>query len=86
IMAVLCAARDFPPNRSLTIYMSSQYAIRAFCYWAGDNETRGWSCANGNQLRDTTEWISRRRAPIEFRWLSAKEPNASMSAAKKAAK
>jgi ribonuclease HI len=86
ILAVLCAARDCPLNRSLTIFMSSQYVIRAFCYWAGDNETRGWSCANGEELRDATEWISRRRAAIEFRWLSSKEQNTSMAAAKKAAK
>ncbi|KAJ7021683.1 hypothetical protein C8F04DRAFT_927500, partial [Mycena alexandri] len=60
-LAVLCAARDAPLDTNLLIYMSSQYTIRSFCYWAGDNETRGWSCANGDELRDAVEWLAARR-------------------------
>ncbi|KAJ7856019.1 hypothetical protein B0H13DRAFT_1551308, partial [Mycena leptocephala] len=76
VMAVLCAARDCPQNKSLVIYTCSEYVIRSFCYWAGNNETRGWSCANGEEFCDAVGWIARRRAPINFRWVSAKQPNA----------
>ncbi|KAJ7017090.1 hypothetical protein C8F04DRAFT_886534, partial [Mycena alexandri] len=75
ILAVLCAVRDSPVNASLAIYMSSQYVIRSFCYWAGDNETRGWSCANGDSMRETVEWMSCREARVNFRWVSSKEAN-----------
>ncbi|KAJ7699696.1 hypothetical protein B0H14DRAFT_2297662, partial [Mycena olivaceomarginata] len=61
--------------KSLIVYTSSQYAIRSFCFWAGDNETRGWSCANGDVLRDTVGWISRRRASVDFRWVAATSAN-----------
>ncbi|KAJ7887772.1 hypothetical protein B0H13DRAFT_1627379, partial [Mycena leptocephala] len=75
ILAVLCAARMCATNRSLAIYMSSEYVIRAFCYWAGDNETRGWTCANGDELRDAVSWLAHRRAPTEFRWVGSKSGN-----------
>ncbi|KAJ7864941.1 hypothetical protein B0H13DRAFT_1465569, partial [Mycena leptocephala] len=71
IMAVLCAVRDCPRNQDLVIYMTSQYIIRAFCYWAGDNETRGWTCANGDDLCDAVGWLALRRATVKFRWVSA---------------
>ncbi|KAJ6456012.1 hypothetical protein C8R47DRAFT_920404, partial [Mycena vitilis] len=86
ILAVLCAARDYLPERSLVVYMGSEYVIRSFCYWAGDNETRGWSCANGDELRDAVAWIARRSAPMEFRFVSSKTANTSLRAAKEAAK
>ncbi|KAJ7882361.1 hypothetical protein B0H14DRAFT_2234926, partial [Mycena olivaceomarginata] len=75
ILAVLCAARDCPRDRNLAIHMSSEYVIRSFCYWAGDNETRGWSCANGDRLRDAVAWLAYRSAPTEFRWVGAKGGN-----------
>ncbi|KAJ7165194.1 hypothetical protein C8R46DRAFT_832983, partial [Mycena filopes] len=59
VLAVLCAVRDCPVDRSVVIYTSSEYIIRLFAYWAGDNETRGWYCANGDELRDAVEWIAR---------------------------
>jgi hypothetical protein len=66
--------------------MSSEYVIRSFCYWAGDNETRGWSCANGDRLRDAVAWLAYRSAPTEFRWLGAKGGNPSLLKAKDLAK
>ncbi|KAJ7918047.1 hypothetical protein B0H13DRAFT_1607948, partial [Mycena leptocephala] len=69
ILAILCAARNCPTNKSLIVHTSSQYAIRSLCFWVGDNETRGWTCANGDTLRDTVEWIASRQAPINFRWV-----------------
>ncbi|KAJ7127447.1 hypothetical protein C8R43DRAFT_1074895, partial [Mycena crocata] len=71
ILAVLCAARDSPPEKNLIIYTSSEYIIRSFCFWAGDNETQGWSCANGKDISIAVEWLARRRAPTEFRWIPA---------------
>lgn len=86
ILGVLCAVRDCPPDKSLAIYMSSQYVIRSFCYWAGDNETRGWSCANGDELCDAVEWIAQRRAPVEFRWVASNSGSQSLLAAKRSAR
>ncbi|KAJ7166096.1 hypothetical protein C8R46DRAFT_294118, partial [Mycena filopes] len=85
-LAVLCAARDAAPGASLLIYTCSQYAIRSFCYWAGDNETRGWSCANGDELRDAAEWLAARTGPTNFRWVESKSSNPAMIAAKRGAK
>ncbi|KAF7363667.1 RNA-directed DNA polymerase from mobile element jockey [Mycena sanguinolenta] len=86
ILAILCAVRDCSSDKSLVIYTSSQYAIRSFCYWAGDNETRGWTCANGDALRDSVAWIAQRRAPLEFRWVKTAEDNMMMKGAKTHAK
>ncbi|KAJ6582006.1 hypothetical protein B0H19DRAFT_887732, partial [Mycena capillaripes] len=69
ILAVLCAAQDCPRNRELIIYMSSQYIIRSFCYWAEDNETRGWTCTNSDQICNTVGWLALWRALVEFRWV-----------------
>ncbi|KAJ6481962.1 hypothetical protein C8R45DRAFT_1151220 [Mycena sanguinolenta] len=82
ILAVLCAVCECPTGRSLVIYTSSQYVIRSFCYWAGENETRGWSCANGDALRDTVEWIAHRRVLIEFRWVKSTDDNPVMKGAR----
>ncbi|KAK7017640.1 hypothetical protein R3P38DRAFT_3559743 [Favolaschia claudopus] len=78
ILAMLCAAREHPPNKSFVVYTSSQYLIRSLCYWAGNNEAEGWCCANGDVLRDTVAWIARRTAPIDFRWVAASTNNPSM--------
>ncbi|KAK7005880.1 reverse transcriptase domain-containing protein, partial [Favolaschia claudopus] len=86
LLAVLCAARDCPADRRLTIYTASQYAIRSFCYWAGDHETEGWSCANGLVIRDTVEWLAQRTAPVEFRWVDTGQANKSLTAAKAGAR
>ncbi|KAJ6536220.1 hypothetical protein B0H19DRAFT_874548, partial [Mycena capillaripes] len=69
ILAVLCIVHGYPVHKQLLIYMASQYAIKSFCYWAGDNETRGWGCANGDDLRDAVGWLALRQAPVEFRWI-----------------
>ncbi|KAJ7877659.1 hypothetical protein B0H13DRAFT_1455624, partial [Mycena leptocephala] len=58
-----------PIHKNLVIYMASQYTIRSFCYWAGDNETRGWSCANGEEIHDAVGWLALRHAPVEVRWI-----------------
>ncbi|KAJ7127519.1 hypothetical protein C8R43DRAFT_866576, partial [Mycena crocata] len=73
ILAVLCAARDSArdsaPDKNLIIYTSSEYVIRSFCFWARDNETQGWSCANGEDISIAVGWLARRQAPTEFRWI-----------------
>ncbi|KAJ7140774.1 hypothetical protein C8R44DRAFT_542271, partial [Mycena epipterygia] len=75
ILAVLCAARECSRDKNLIIYMSSEYVIRSLCFWAGENKTCGWACTNGDELRDTVEWIAQRRAQMEFRWVSSKSGN-----------
>ncbi|KAJ7656249.1 hypothetical protein DFH06DRAFT_991564, partial [Mycena polygramma] len=85
ILGVLCAVRDSAPDKTLAIYLSSQYVIRSFCYWAGDNETRGWTCANGEDLSDTVDWIAQRRAPVDFRWVPSGSASQSLAAAKRLA-
>ncbi|KAJ7138735.1 hypothetical protein C8R43DRAFT_817886, partial [Mycena crocata] len=66
LFAVLKAVLAAPHNQSLVIYTSSEYAIRSFCYWAGDNEMLGWPCKNSDVLQRATLWIRARSAPIEF--------------------
>ncbi|KAJ7728841.1 hypothetical protein DFH07DRAFT_684554, partial [Mycena maculata] len=60
IMAIVLVLANASPNRSLEISTTSKYAIRAFSYWAGDNETRGWPCANGDLLRVACAFIRNR--------------------------
>ncbi|KAJ7450881.1 hypothetical protein FB451DRAFT_1526874, partial [Mycena latifolia] len=81
ILAVLCAVKDGPRDKSLVVYLSSEYVIRALCYWAGDNATRGWTCANGDELSAVADWLAWRRAPVEFRWVSAKDAGIGRAAA-----
>ncbi|KAJ7438022.1 hypothetical protein B0H11DRAFT_1829637, partial [Mycena galericulata] len=76
ILAVLGAARDCPGDRNLVIYTSSEYCIRSFCFWAGDSETCGWSCANGEELRIAVDWLAKRRTPTEFRYVPSNGSNA----------
>lgn len=71
LFAVLMAVTESATYRSLTIYTTSEYVIRSFCYWAGDNATRGWSCTHADVLKEATARISQRAAPIEFRIPSA---------------
>ncbi|KAJ7206243.1 hypothetical protein GGX14DRAFT_306566, partial [Mycena pura] len=69
LFAVLDAVLRCASDRTLIIHTSSEYAIRSFCYWAGDNATRGWCCLHADILRETAARIYRRRAPMEFRWV-----------------
>ncbi|KAJ7912426.1 hypothetical protein B0H13DRAFT_2327433 [Mycena leptocephala] len=64
------------------------YIIHAFCYWAGDNKTRGWTCANGDDLCDAVGWLALRRATLKFRWVlaHASPPNGALRDAKNTAK
>ncbi|KAJ7207404.1 hypothetical protein C8J57DRAFT_1040946, partial [Mycena rebaudengoi] len=75
ILAALCAAELCPADQRMTIHMASEYAIRSFCFWAGDNATRGWSCVNGDELEAAVQWLGHRQAPTEFRWINHKGGN-----------
>ncbi|KAJ7182962.1 hypothetical protein C8R43DRAFT_865710, partial [Mycena crocata] len=66
LFAVLQAVSGAPRNQSLVIYTSSEYAIRSFCYWAGDNDMLGWPCKHADVLERVTLWIRARSAPVEF--------------------
>ncbi|KAJ7197059.1 hypothetical protein C8J57DRAFT_1106099 [Mycena rebaudengoi] len=81
LFAVMAAVDEAPRDQSLIIYTPSQYAIRSFCYWAGDNETLGWPCAHADILQAIVSKISLRSAPLEFRWLAAATANVAMAAA-----
>ncbi|KAJ7911526.1 hypothetical protein B0H13DRAFT_1564641, partial [Mycena leptocephala] len=69
LFAVLQAILESPRDKSLIIYTTSQYTIRSFCYWAGDNAVHGWSCTHADILKETAARIYNRVAPIEFRWV-----------------
>ncbi|KAJ6493832.1 hypothetical protein DFH09DRAFT_888136, partial [Mycena vulgaris] len=66
LMAILYAILAVPEDCSLVIYTSSQYAIRSYCYWAGEYATAGWVCAHGDVLQRAAASIQRRTAPIRF--------------------
>ncbi|KAJ7740488.1 hypothetical protein DFH07DRAFT_688565, partial [Mycena maculata] len=69
LFAILMAVIDSRQDQTLIIYTSSQYAIRCFCYWAGENAMLGWPCTHADVLQEATSRISLRSAPVEFRWL-----------------
>ncbi|KAJ7877144.1 hypothetical protein B0H13DRAFT_1554240, partial [Mycena leptocephala] len=54
---VLQAVLECDSDSSLVIFTSSEYAIRSFCYWAGDNTTRGWPCTHADVLKYATSQI-----------------------------
>ncbi|KAJ7658091.1 hypothetical protein B0H17DRAFT_863399, partial [Mycena rosella] len=85
LFGVLKTVCENPPYKSLIIHTTSQYTIRSFCYWAGDNATRGWPCIHANVLIRATTLICGRSAPVKFRWVSGKGLNVMMATAKKLA-
>ncbi|KAJ7869616.1 hypothetical protein B0H13DRAFT_1584235, partial [Mycena leptocephala] len=60
LIAVLYAVVATADDRSLSIYTSSQYAIRSYCYWAGEYTMAGWPCAHGDVLQNAANSIRRR--------------------------
>ncbi|KAJ7018793.1 hypothetical protein C8F04DRAFT_894162, partial [Mycena alexandri] len=85
LLAVLHVVLAVPRDRSVVIYTSSHYAIRSFCYWAGEYATSGWLCAHGDVLRDAATAIQQRTAPLRFYPLKA-EPNVHAQSAQKLAR
>ncbi|KAJ7147961.1 hypothetical protein C8R46DRAFT_837803, partial [Mycena filopes] len=69
LYAMVSAIIAAPSQRTLTIYTTSQYAIRSFCYWAGGNATRGWPCKNADIIRSGAEWLRARAAAVTFCWI-----------------
>ncbi|KAJ7490163.1 hypothetical protein B0H11DRAFT_1719537, partial [Mycena galericulata] len=69
IYAVVHIMKVAPIHRALTIYTPSQYAIRSFCYWAGGNATRGWSCTHADIIRVGAELMRARPARVTFCWV-----------------
>ncbi|KAJ7117262.1 hypothetical protein C8R43DRAFT_820326, partial [Mycena crocata] len=76
VYAVLLAVESADPEVSLMIFTASEYVIRHACYWAGKNSQLGWSCANGDLLRDLTTLLSKRAAPTRFTRLEHGADNA----------
>ncbi|KAJ7144691.1 hypothetical protein C8R46DRAFT_820117, partial [Mycena filopes] len=66
LTGILYALAFVDPTRALDIFTSSKAAIRAICYKAGQNHTRGWDCANGDLLERITEFIRARQAQVSF--------------------
>ncbi|KAF7337608.1 RNA-directed DNA polymerase from mobile element jockey [Mycena sanguinolenta] len=55
-----------PRDSSLTIYTSSQYAIRTYCYWAGEYAMAGWPCVHADVLQVAANVIRARTAPLRL--------------------
>ncbi|KAF8205856.1 hypothetical protein K438DRAFT_1578337, partial [Mycena galopus ATCC 62051] len=66
IYAVLLAVKSSNPEVSLMIFTNSEHTIRHACYWAGKNSQIGWSCPNGDLLKDLVLLLGWRRAPTRF--------------------
>ncbi|KAJ7031289.1 hypothetical protein C8F04DRAFT_898122, partial [Mycena alexandri] len=86
LFGILMALMRSTDDKTLTIFSSSQYAIRSFCYWAADNANRGWSCNHSDVLQATVQRIAHRAAPVVFRYVAATAVNANMQAARVMAK
>ncbi|KAJ7135936.1 hypothetical protein C8R44DRAFT_609481, partial [Mycena epipterygia] len=66
LYAVLLAVQEANPHVSLMIFTNSEYTIRHACYWAGKNSQIGWSCPNGDLLKDLVFLLGQRLAPTRF--------------------
>ncbi|KAJ7137720.1 ribonuclease H-like domain-containing protein, partial [Mycena epipterygia] len=86
IYAVLEAVLQADPRRTLDIYTDSEYVIRHVCYWAGTNADLGWTCINGDMLRDLVMLLRARHAPTRLIWIPAHTGNKRGDAADEAAK
>ncbi|KAJ7921773.1 hypothetical protein B0H13DRAFT_1604230, partial [Mycena leptocephala] len=86
IYAALLAARSANPEVSLMIFTSSEHTIRHACYWAGKNSQIGWSCPNGDLLKDLVLLLGRRQAPTRFVRIERGVENRRADAARKLAK
>ncbi|KAJ7228550.1 hypothetical protein GGX14DRAFT_331122, partial [Mycena pura] len=64
LVAVLQAVLMVPQDCSLVVYSSSQYAIRTYCYWAGEYAMAGWPCAHGDIVQAAAKMIRNRSAPL----------------------
>jgi hypothetical protein len=70
------------PERSLEVFTTSKYAIRAICYAAGKNNTRGWDCANGDLLELIANVIRKRTFQITFCLVHQPQSNTAHSGAR----
>ncbi|KZV80031.1 hypothetical protein EXIGLDRAFT_561631, partial [Exidia glandulosa HHB12029] len=60
LLAILRALDSADPRRALTIFTDSEYAIRSIAEWAPARFELGWSCPDGDLLRDIQLLIRRR--------------------------
>ncbi|KAJ7431001.1 hypothetical protein FB451DRAFT_1067511, partial [Mycena latifolia] len=66
LYATLIAVQRADPQVSLMVFTNSEYTIRHACYWAGKNSQIGWSCPNGDLLKDLVFLLAKRLAPTRF--------------------
>ncbi|KAJ6477991.1 hypothetical protein DFH09DRAFT_951852, partial [Mycena vulgaris] len=85
IYAALTTVREADPHVSLMIFTNSEYTIRHACYWAGKNSQIGWSCPNGDLLKDLVFLLSERRAPTRFTRVERGSTNLRAQAARRLA-
>ncbi|KAJ7710537.1 hypothetical protein B0H17DRAFT_914638, partial [Mycena rosella] len=88
LYAITLAILTAPTYRTLTVYSPSQYAIRSFCYWVGENATRGWPCKHADIIRVGAEYLRARRAAVSFCWVDKSQgsPNMHLASAQALAK
>ncbi|KAJ7165320.1 hypothetical protein C8R46DRAFT_816763, partial [Mycena filopes] len=82
ILHAICVTN---PDRTLEIFTTSKYAIRAICYAAGRNHTTGWDCANGDLLELIANAIQSRRSRVAFHCVLNPHSNSSHGRARKLA-
>ncbi|KAJ7837621.1 hypothetical protein B0H13DRAFT_1554231, partial [Mycena leptocephala] len=66
LMGIIYALAFVDASRAIDIFTTSKAAIRAVCYKAGKNHTRGWDCANGDLLEHIAKIIRARSAQVSF--------------------
>lgn len=69
------ALQGADPKVSLAVMTDSEHVIKHFCYWAAKNNELGWSCTNGDLLRDAVYLLQVRSAPVRFVWVEAHAGN-----------
>ncbi|VDC04317.1 unnamed protein product [Peniophora sp. CBMAI 1063] len=86
VFAVLLALAAVSPAVPLIVHSDSQYAIQSVTTWAPDNADAGWSCKNGDILKDCAAWIRARPARVHFEHVRAHSDDKSNDAADALAK
>ena len=71
LYAILYAITSSSPKTTLSIHTSSAYAVRSICYWAPARARTGWTCKNGDILRDIAMVIKNRMGRVQLNWVQS---------------
>lgn len=75
LLALLKCLALASPRRTLQVFTDSEYVIKSVCVWGPKHAICGWTCKNGDILRDIALWLKWRVAPVCFVHIPAHSGN-----------